>query len=336
MPRPKPTLAALGDLEIGQYADCFAQLTERSRNATRDGKPFIVCRFRDARRTVGVTIWSDGVLYEDCATNWEVGCCYKLRGVYFQHEKYGEQIELEQIRPVNDADRADGFDPLAMVERSGYDVDELFATLRGLVDAAIADRPLRRLVQLVLERHGDVLRQLPGSAKHYYPFAGGWLEHTLSVADKCSWLADRYLTQNPQANPPLNRDLVVAGAVLHDIGRVAEFTDPLTLEPTVQGKLIGPLILGRDLVRDAARDVPDLNPELLQLLEHLLLSYLAIPEWGSARLPCVPECLILHHADDLDAKMEMYVRCLTRDTSPGPFTDRDPVLGKSLLKERGV
>jgi 3'-5' exoribonuclease len=68
----------------------------------------------------------------------------------------------------------------------------------------------------------------------------------------------------------------------------------------------------------------------------LLLSYLAIPEWGSARLPCVPECLILHHADDLDAKMEMYLRCLTRDTSPGPFTDPDPVLGKSLLKERGV
>jgi 3'-5' exoribonuclease len=68
----------------------------------------------------------------------------------------------------------------------------------------------------------------------------------------------------------------------------------------------------------------------------LLLSYLTIPEWGSARLPVVPECLILHHADDLDAKMEMYVRCLSRDQSPGPFTDRDPVLGKPLLKRREV
>ena len=85
-----------------------------------------------------------------------------------------------------------------------------------------------------------------------------------------------------------------------------------------------------------AREIPDLNLELLQLLEHLLLSYLAIPEWGSARLPCVPECLILHHVDDLDAKMEMYVRCLTRDKATGAFTDRDPVLGKALLKERGV
>lgn len=336
MPRTKPTLAALGDLELGQYADCFAQLVERSRNATRDGKAFMVCRFRDAKRTVGVTVWSDGVLFEDCANAWQVGRCYKLRGHFFEHEKYGLQFDLEQIREAIDDDRADGFDPLAMVERSGYDSHELLDSLRGLVAAGIADLPLRHLVELVLDRHVQSLLLLPGSANKYFPFAGGWLEHTLSVAHKCLLLADLYCSQYPESRPPLNRDLVVAAAVLHDIGRVAEFTDPLTLEPSLPGKLVGHQILGRDIVREAARDVPDLSPELLQLLEHLLLSYLAIPEWGSARLPCVPECLILHHIDDMDAKMEMYVRCLTRDQSPGPFTDRDPVLGKALLKKREV
>ena len=61
-------------------------------------------------------------------------------------------------------------------------------------------------------------------------------------------------------------------------------------------------------------------------------SYLTLPEWGSPRLPLIPEVLVLHHADDLDAKLEMYARCLTRDTSPGPFTERDPQLGRALLK----
>lgn len=336
MPRTKPTLAALANLELGQYADCFAQLVERSRNATRDGKAFMVCRFRDSKRTVSVTVWSDGALFQDCTECWQVGRCYKLRGHFFEHEKYGLQFELEQIRETVDADRADGFDPLAMVERTGYDTDELLASLRGLVAATISDGPLRRLVELVLDRHVEALLLLPGSANKYFPFAGGWLEHTLSVTHKCLLLADLYRTQYPELNPPLNRDLVVACAVLHDIGRVGEFADPLSLEPSIPGKLVGHLILGRDIVRDVARDVPDLNPELLQLLEHLLLSYLAIPEWGSARLPCIPECLILHHADDLDAKMEMYVRCLTRDRSPGPFTDRDAGLGKSLLKKRST
>jgi len=74
----------------------------------------------------------------------------------------------------------------------------------------------------------------------------------------------------------------------------------------------------------------------VQLLEHLILSHLTLPEWGSPRLPLIPECLILHHADDLDAKLEMYVRCLTRDAAAGPFTDRDPVLGRQLYKGRNL
>jgi 3'-5' exoribonuclease len=90
------------------------------------------------------------------------------------------------------------------------------------------------------------------------------------------------------------------------------------------------------MVLDAARQIPEINPELVQLLGHLLTSYLTLPEWGSPRLPMIPEVLILHHADDLDAKMEMYARCLRKDVSAGPFTERDPVLGKQLLKEREV
>src|SRR5262249_54768907 len=116
---------------------------------------------------------------------------------------------------------------------------------------------------------------------------------------------------------------------------VLEFgADPLNVQPTIPGRLLGHLFLGRDLVRDAARELGDINPELLQMLEHVIISHLNHPEWGSPRLPLVPECLILHHADDMDAKLEMYLRCLDRDQEPGPFTARDPVLGRKLLKGR--
>ena len=130
---------------------------------------------------------------------------------------------------------------------------------------------------------------------------------------------------------------MVAGAILHDLGRVAEFTDDwVAVQQTVPGRLFGHLFLGRDLVRDAAREIADLNPELLQLLEHIVITHLTLPEWGSPRLPLVPEALIIHHADDLDAKLEMYVRCLARDREAGDFTARDPVLGKQLYKGREV
>src|SRR5262249_7803343 len=134
----------------------------------------------------------------------------------------------------------------------------------------------------------------------------------LSVTRTCLHLVEKYAAHYKELHPPLNRDLVVAAAILHEIGRVLEFEDdPVTVSATVPGRLFGYLLLGRDLVRETARELGDLHPELLQLLEHILVTHLALPEWGSPRLPLVPECLIVHHADDLDAKLEMYARCLS-------------------------
>jgi 3'-5' exoribonuclease len=213
----------------------------------------------------------------------------------------------------------------------------MFADLRGLAEKHIADAPLRCLVLTLLDRHAGPLKELPATQRHFYPFHGGLLEHTLSVTRSCLLLAEKYSAHYPDLKPPLNRDLVVAGAMLHDLGRAVELNaGPLAAQVTVPGRLLGHLFLGRDLVRDAAREQGDVNPELVQLLEHLIISHLNLPEWGSPRLPLIPESLILHHADDLDAKMEMYARCLSRDREDGPFTARDPVLGRHLYKGRGV
>jgi 3'-5' exoribonuclease len=333
----KPTLARLSELSPGQYADCFVLLSARSRGATRDGKPYFSCRFRDAKRTVSFMVWADGGWFEDCEAAWRQGEFYKVRARYVEHEKYGPQLDIENIRRVTEADRADGFDPAQFIDGSRFDPAAMLAELTGIVEKEIADEPLRRLVRTILERHAEPLKNLPATLRHFFPFPGGLLEHTLSVTKNCMFLADRYLAHYPDLTPPLNRDLVIAGAVLHDIGRVLELAgEPQAVEPTIPGRLFGHLFLGRDLVRDTARELGDVNPELVQLLEHLIISHLNLPEWGSPRLPLVPECLILHHADDLDAKIEMYARCLTNDTEEGPFTARDSVLGRRLFKGRGV
>jgi 3'-5' exoribonuclease len=212
----------------------------------------------------------------------------------------------------------------------------MFVELRELAEKEIANEPLRNLVLQLLDRHAERLKTLPATIRHFHPFRGGWIEHTLSVAKNCLLIADRYRVHYPELNPPLNRDLLLAGAILHDSGRVVEFDDGNPPQATIIGRLAGHLFLGRDLVREAAREVPELNPELLQLLEHLIITHLNLPEWGSPRLPLIPESLILHHLDDMDAKLEMYVRCLTNDRSDGPFTDRDPVLNRQLFKGRSV
>jgi 3'-5' exoribonuclease len=282
-------------------------------------------------------VWADGGWYEACEKDWHEGQFYKIRGAFNEHERFGPQIEIANLRPATEADRADGFDPGELVERSRYDSEAMFAELRGLAEKHVADAPLRKLVLTILDRHAEPLKRLPATQRNFYPFCGGLLEHLLSVTHICLNLVEMYAARYTELKPPLNKDLVVAGAVLHDIGRVLELDGPVgAVQPTVPGRLVGHLFLGRDLVRDTARELGDVNPELLQLLEHLVVSHLNLPEWGSPRLPLIPESLIIHHADDLDAKLEMYARCLRKDVEAGPFTARDPVLGRQLYKGRTV
>jgi 3'-5' exoribonuclease len=337
MARSKPSLARLHDLTPGQFADFYVLLAERTKNATREGKPFYNCRFRDTRRTVSFMVWADGGFYEECENTWRAGQFYKVRGTYSEHDRFGAQIDIQQIRPINDADRADGFNPGDFIAGSRFHPDALFAELKQLAEGNIQDAPLRKLVCTVLDRHADALKKLPATQRNFFPFPGGLLEHIVSVTKSCIQLAERYTAYYTELKPPINRDLVVTGAILHDIGRVLEFADdPIAVQQTIPGRLFGHLFLGRDLVRDTARELGDVNPELLAMLEHIIISHLNHPEWGSPRLPLVPECLIIHHADDLDAKLEMYVRCLRNDKADAPFTERDPVLGRQLFKGRSV
>jgi 3'-5' exoribonuclease len=327
----------LSELEPGQLGDFFALLSERTRGARRDGKPYYTCKFRDRTRSATYMAWNDGPWFEACETHWLQGKLYKIRGVYAEHPTYGPQIDIAQIRFAEEADKADGFDPMQFVESTRYDVEAMFQELRSLAESHISDEPLRRLVTTILDRQKKQLQELPATQRHFYPFAGGLLEHLLSVTHTSIYLAEKYVARYPDLKPALNRDLVVAGAILHDIGRTAELGDDiLNVQQTVPGRLFGHLFLGRDLVRDTARELGNVNPDLVQLLEHIVVTHLSLPEWGSPRLPLISECLIIHHADDLDAKLEMYTRCLTNDKEPGAFTARDPVLGRQLLKGRSV
>ncbi len=338
MTTPKRTLPRLSELRPGQHADFFAQLVEKASKTTRDGKPYFACRFRDPRRTAAVPIWADSPFFDDCRTHWQPGGFFKLRGRYTEHEKYGHQIEIEQVRPTTDRDHADGFDEADFADRPRIDPDEAVAALDALV-GGIADEPLRTLVRTILAAHADRLRGLPGSAQRNHPYPGGWLDHTLSVTRHAAFLADRYAELYPDLTPPLNRDLVLAGAVLHDIGRVREL-DPaapgVAARAGVDGELFGHLLLGVELVREAAREVPGLNPELVRLLGHLIYTHVRQPERGSPRLPAVPEGLIVHHAAELDGRFEVYARSLAGDTTDSPFTSRDPAVGRPLYRGRTV
>jgi 3'-5' exoribonuclease len=142
-------LSELGD---GQEADFFALLSEKQELTTRDGKPYHRVSFRDARREVNFPIWSDSPLAEACRAQWAPGQFYKLRAVLRQ-SNYGPQLEIKRIRPVEDADRGDGFDPHMCQPASRFDPVEMFAELMNIVESRIENAPLRQLVADILEQN---------------------------------------------------------------------------------------------------------------------------------------------------------------------------------------
>jgi 3'-5' exoribonuclease len=321
----RPPQKHLHELAPGQRGDFFALLTERTRGHTREGKPYYHCRLRDARRTVSLMVWADDSHFNPCENEWHPGQFFKLRAVYQEHERYGPQIQLEKIRAVTERDREEGFDEAQFVESSRHAPAFLLTELRTVAENHI-DAPLRALVLALIDKHADALARLPATRDRAYPYRAGLLEHTLSVARIAVDLAERYAHWFPDMRPPLDVGLVAAGAILHGIGRVIESDENAV--PTVAGKLFGHQLLGRDLVRDAAREHKELPPERVQLLEHVLLTT------SNGAEPIIPEAVLLRHAVALDLEMAATARALERDTGPGPFTERGPGLNRMLLKVR--
>ena len=196
----------------------------------------------------------------------------------------------------------------------------------------IADKALKKLVLLLLEEHRETLLTLPAATRNHHAYVSGYLEHVLSVTKTALYLADKYDEYYDQLQPRINKNLVVAGAVLHDIGKLREIE--LTsggAHYTSSGSLIGHILQGRNIVREAANNVA-LEPEVLLRLEHIIVVHQRLPEWGSPKPPMTPEALLVHYADDIDAKMNMMASILSDKHETGPVTSKKNQLYQQVYK----
>ena len=329
-PRTMP-IVALAEMTNGQEGDLFVLMTAKEELRTRDGKPYFKVGFRDAGREVSFPVWGDSPWAVECRDAWTPGAFYKLRAVY-RETSYGPQLEIRKIREAIEADAADGFDPGMCLPQTRFDPQAMFEELLAIARDRIPDAALSGLVESILTANRDAILVCPAARRHHHAFAGGLLEHTLSVTRTCVFLAGKYAEHYPDMQPPLDAGLVVAGGILHDIGKVRELQqDPAAISYTPQGELVGHILLGRDMVREAAAGSA-IDPEVLLRLEHLVIAHQRLPEWGSPKPPMTPEALIVHYADDLDAKYHMFYAALRDDANPGPMTSNKNVLHQRVFR----
>lgn len=324
-------LLSLADMRADQEADLFLLLTEKQQLTTRQGKPYFKVTLRDATREISFPIWGDAPWAAECRDQWRPGVFYKVRAVY-RETSYGPQLEIRKIREATEADRAEGFDPNMLRRRSRFDPEAMWSELTALVERHISPGPLRRVVETLLAENRQRLLVWPAARHNHHAYVGGWLEHTLAVAKTCVYLAQRYAEHYPELDPPLDAGLVVAGGILHDIGKLRELDDrPEGACYSAPGALVGHMLLGRDMVREAAAKV-GLEGDTLLRLEHIVVAHQRLPEWGSPKPPMTPEALLVHYADDIDAKLAILCGILAEDATQGPTTSKRNLLGYALYR----
>ncbi len=315
------TFPTIRDLSPDSAGTGFFLCSQKEVRPGRNGD-FIALTLQDATGRVAAKVCDDVARLKG---EFEAGEFVKAK---VRANVYNGRLQLivENIRRVNpEQDRAAGFREENCVASSPRPIDEMWAELQGVV-RGLANPFIRQLIERVVCEHEGRLRVWPAAQTVHHAYRGGFLEHVVKIAQVVATLADAY---------GADRDIAIAGAILHDIGKLRELDHDLVTTYSREGYLVGHIALGVLMVRDAAQHVPDFPGDLLAHVEHLVVSHHGCHDFGSPVEPMTVEAFIVSMADDLDAKINQVRQAIEDDGNEGEFTGYHPRFGHVLWKGSG-
>ncbi len=216
-----------------------------------------------------------------------------------------------QLKILSGELASEDMDVSEFVEQAPKDEKSLRQKMIDYVKS-IKDPDLYSLTSSLLKDNSKAYLRYPAATKNHHAYASGLLYHSICMADLADSICKLY--------PSLNRDLMISGTLLHDLGKIKELTGLIATQYSTEGKLIGHLVIAAELVSEKAKEL-NLDSEQILLLEHMLISHHGKLEFGAAKLPETQEALALAMIDDFDAKMEM-LRIAYENVAPGEWTGR--------------
>lgn len=308
------------DLADGQLvASLFLVREKEVRTSQRTGTSWLHLELADRTGTIPAKMWEN---YATLAATFECDDVVQIRGRVKLYNGRKE-LTLEQIGPALERD----YDLGDFLPHTKYDVEELFGRLRQAI-AGMKNPWLKRLLTTVVDDPAIApkLKRAPAAMTMHHAYLGGLLEHVVSLIGLAADVSAHY--------PQLDADLLLAGVVLHDIGKLDELRYTRAIDYSTEGRLLGHITIGVALVREKRKAIAGFPEPLGVLLEHLILSHHGSYEFGSPALPQIPEALALHFIDDLDSKMAGVYATLDSASDEAIWTERNPSLRRSLLRTK--
>jgi 3'-5' exoribonuclease len=306
------------DLESGDTVRGFYLVFQKQIKKTRTGKDYIDLIIQDATGTVAGKIWDNSATYADM---FKAGDIVKIEADIGEYQGKLD-LNIKRVRMPLEEDQIDITDFLPVTP---YDRDEMENKLKQIL-SAIKDPFLKKLVESFFEdtEFMESFRQGVAAKVIHHPYIGGLLEHTLSVVEILNMLGDHY--------KEINRDMLLAGGFLHDIGKLKELSSGAEPGYTDEGVMLGHMYLGADMVREKISAIDGFPPELEMEVLHTVLSHQGELEWGSPVLPMTREALVIHFVDNMDAKQFVAKRAVEESREDGNFTGKIYPLNRVIYK----
>src|SRR6185437_14230739 len=285
----------------------------------KTGEPYLSLHLSDRTGEIEAKMWDN---VAEVMHSFERDDFVKVKG-FAQVYQSRSQFTIHRLRRLeeHEVDFADFF------PCSERDPQEMWEELQSII-GNLQDSHLRSLLQTVFsdEHLAGMYRMAPAAKNIHHACRGGLLEHVLSLCALSRLVAPHY--------KEIDLDLLVAGAILHDIGKVEELSYARSFGYSADGQLLGHIVLGLRLLGNVFGRLPEFPPKLRVLLEHLVISHHGELEFGSPKVPAFPEALLLHHLDNLDSKMNAVRNALKRDSHiDGEFTGWIAPLERVLLRK---
>jgi 3'-5' exoribonuclease len=307
------------DLQPNQVITSVFLVQSKDIRQKKSGEPYLSLLLGDRTGDVEAKMWDN---VPEVMHTFDRDDFVRIKGLYqiFQNRP---QITLHKVMRVDDGEvRFADFFPA-----SERDPDEMFAELRGVI-ASIANPHLKALLEAIFgdERIARAYRIAPAAKQIHHAWLGGLIEHALSLCALARMTAAHYRN--------IDLDLLLAGVLLHDLGKIDELTYERGFGYSAEGQLIGHIMIGFRIVEEKITQVPEFPAKLRSLLQHMILSHHGALEYGSPKVPLFAEAMLLHQLDNLDSKMECMRSLVERDRQhEGCWTSFSSSLDRAVLKK---
>lgn len=292
---------------------CKSRQTMKSRN----GKNYLSLKLQDKTGTVDAKVWD---LNHDIQS-FQENDFIKI-DAFVTTFNNDLQLNIKRVRRSNEGE----YDPADYVPSTEKNIEEMYKAFLAFIPT-IKNMYLKKLLEEIFINHPIISKEFAyhSAAKAmHHSYRGGLVEHSLSVTQICDFMAGRY--------QDVDRDILVASAMLHDVGKVLELSDFPTNDYTDDGQLLGHLIMGAELIHNTATKIDGFPHRLESLMKHCMLAHHGEYEYGSPKLPSTMEAFLLHCVDNMDAKTKMIEEALAADSTQGHWAGYNRMLQRNLSR----